>query len=160
MEAAAEVRLRLATQEDGKFIADSWLRSFKTANHVKRVPADLYWREHRLVISRLVDRSDVWIACDSLDPWTIWGWCCVERINGVVVLHYLYVKDALRGLRIASQMVDHVLSVAPTDVLMWSHDTRPTKKLRASLEDRGIIGEDLICGYNPYLCYREVHNGR
>lgn len=150
----SQVSIRPATPEDGRFVADSWLRSFKGAYHVKHVPAEVYWRMHRAVVADIVDRSEVWIACDPHDPWTIWGWMCAKREAGVVTVHYVYVKDAFRGFRVGSSLVQTFVEEAPVDFLFYSHHTKGTKHFLLGLKEAGALPEGLEPVYNPYTMYR------
>lgn len=149
----SQVSMRRATPEDGRFVADSWLRSYKGAYHVKRVPAEVYWKQHRAVIAHAVDRSDVWIACDPHDPWTIWGWICAERDGSALVVHYVYVKDAFRGFRVGSHLVKALCDEAPTTHVFYTADTKGARHFLRGLEEFGALPERVEPVYNPYLMY-------
>lgn len=149
----ADVSIRNATPQDGGFIADSWLRSYSSAYHVKKVPAEVYWRRHRDVIADLVSRSVVRVACDPADPWTIWGWVCGEVQGGTIVLHYVYVKDVFRGYDIGTILVRELTGGRSVDNLLWTHDTKQTSWFLKGLVDAGVLHEDTETIYNPYLMY-------
>lgn len=148
------IHVRPATPADGRFIADSWLNSYKGAYHVKRVPSQVYWAKHRRAIAALADRSEVWVASDPLDPWTIWGWCCVEPEGSQLIVHFCYVKSALRGHRIASVLMRDVIARHDPDHIFWTHDTKQTRAFITGLHDGGYLDADIPLTYDPYLLHR------
>ena len=146
------VALRPATVEDGKFIASSWLTSFQSAYHVKRVNSQTFFHEHRKLITTLVDRGEVTIACDPIDPWTIWGWGCHEHRGSVCVAQYVYTKNAFRSLGVGSTLVSSFLR-PETESLIWTHDTKASRAFLRGLRESGTLPEDLPAEYNPYVMY-------
>lgn len=150
-ESAASIRRAMAA--DGRFLADSWLRSYQGSYHVKRVPPDLYFDRHRRVMARLIARSETLVAVDASDPLTIWGWICGEPGEHAVV-HYVYVKDGFRkvpGFSLGSQLVRAFLDLCPEHRLIsWTHDTRAAEPFLEGLVSQGIVDPDAIASYDPY----------
>lgn len=147
------VALRPATAEDGKFIASSWLNSFQSAYHVKRMSSETYYSNHRGLITSLVDRGVVTVACDPQDPWTIWGWGCHEYRGSVLVAHYVYVKNAFRSLGVGSTLFSSFLR-ADTDSVLWTHDTKVSRSFLKGLRESETLPASVSAEYNPYVMYR------
>jgi hypothetical protein len=154
-----EVAMRRASTADGRFIADSWLRSYQPSRRCKGIPSDIYWANHRRVVSGLLDRADTWVACDPTDPWTIWGWICGAWEGQALVLHYVYVKDAFRGvpgLALGTRLIQQYLTPGKdltdpdSSVLVWTHETGAVPPLLAHLTHKGILHEEVPAFYNPY----------
>lgn len=147
-----DVSIRRATQLDGRFIADSWLRSFQNAYRVKKIPAELYWRFHRDYIADLIRLSDVIVACDPEDPWTIHGYIVgCEQGEGTILCHFVYVKDQDRKRGIGTLLMQELCRYHPIRHLVWTHDTKQTAPYLKGLRAAGVVTEDTICMYNPYL---------
>lgn len=145
------VSMRPATPEDGRFVADSWIRSYKGAYRNKRVPAEVYWKRQREVVANLVDRSDVWVACDPLNPWTVWGWICAERQANVLVVHYVYVKNPFRGFKVGSMLVKELVEERPTDAVFYTADTKSAKHFLLGLRENGALPTGVEPVYDPFL---------
>ena len=66
-------------------------------------------------INELLERSTVVMACDPGDPNYILGWAVIEG----PVVHYVYVRQALRRARVAQRLLGGVPS--PVACSHWSH---------------------------------------
>ena len=131
--------LRPADSGDLAFILNSWLRSNRNSTFAKRVPNAMYFEEHHRVVTSLLARGEVVIAANREDPGQIIGWACFEE-GAVPILHYVYVKQAFRGLGIAR----HMLSPVQKGAFVYTHEPDASKKLFA----QGI--------YSPYLMFKRL----
>lgn len=153
MLAGGKLSLRLGNVEDAKLIANNWLESYKSANLVKKVKPDIYYRGQRRLIADLLDRAFVWVACDHEDPWTVWGWICFERRHGTLIIHYVYVKSAFRGLDIATKLVEFAVSQRTTEALFYTHLSRSGPHFVKGLVEAGAIPAAVEPIYDPYLAF-------
>lgn len=134
------IRLRAATQEDVPFIFNSWLKSYRQSLFARNITSTVYFSEHHKVLENLLRNSTVAIACDQNDPSTVYGYICAGKIDGVFVLHYVYVKHSFRNLGVGKTLLnafDHDVNTAA----VYTHHTRMAEKLAAKY--------NLM--YHPYL---------
>jgi GNAT superfamily N-acetyltransferase len=143
------VKIRLATEGDIPFIFSSWLRSYKSATANNNVPPSIYFAEHHKVIEDLLRTCEVLVACNEHDPSDIVGYICAERVDGIFVVHYIYVKHTFRVMGIAKLLLngfDHEAGVAA----IYTHNTR--------------LGERLAARYNfvysPYVALTSAYRRR
>ena len=99
------VRIRPAVEGDASFIFSSWLKSFRDNGLAKPVNNEVYFSEQHKLIERLLKTATVQVACDPNDAASIYGWSCYERVEGIFVIHYTYIKHPFRGLGIASAIL-------------------------------------------------------
>lgn len=89
---------------ESAFVAHSWLRSYQSAPAVRNVPVDDYYKFHARLVSKLIDRGQVYIAVHAEHPELFLGHVCGERDERGCVVHYTYVKSAYRRTGIATAL--------------------------------------------------------
>lgn len=140
MSKEAPVMTRKAIESDVAFIFNSWLKSFRQSNLCKGITDTIYYNEHHKVIENLLLTCDTFILCPESNPDDIYGYICAEKIDGVFVVHFIYIKHIYRGLGLAKKLVE-VFEHDYNSAGMYTHDTR--------------IGETLAKKYNfvynPYV---------
>lgn len=139
------VWIRKANQEDVNFIFNSWLKSYRSSLFAKPMTNTVYYSEHHKVLERLAKNSEVIVACSKDDPTQLYGYICAEKIEGVFVLHYVYVKHTYRNMGIAKLLLN-TLDRDPEQAGCYTHHTRIAEKLAAKY--------NLI--YHPYLLINGV----
>lgn len=113
-----ELVTRPREERDDAFVVMAWLRSFRDSVMHGPLPPDLYWMVYREVIQRLLARpavrclvlespaDDVLVGFIAHEPgWRRWSnrrrqW---EEYH---VVHYLYVRNSLRGNGFARRLLD------------------------------------------------------
>lgn len=60
------------------------------------IPRPILHYHHDILLKKLIQYTDITLACDPGDPATVWGWVCSD--DGC--LHWIYVKNAFRGFGI------------------------------------------------------------
>ena len=101
-----DILYRGATNEDIRFIFDSWMRSWRKSPWAGVIPNNLYFPLTRSTIEQLVARgAEFEVACLAVDPERILGWICFESCGPEAVVHYLYVKDPYLDLGIGEALV-------------------------------------------------------
>lgn len=116
--------IRRATADDAGFVLNSWLKSYNEWRRPEERRAG-YWTAHKDVIAALLETSRVLVACDAQAPTSIYGWACGQP-GTPTLLHYLYVKRAMRHAGVARALVAALLSDprASTSVVV-THITSP-----------------------------------
>lgn len=123
-----KVQVRRGLPGDFNFIISTWLRSFKHASYfAKRIQNAIFYRFHHNLCTRLLARSQVFVACDRVDPNVIYGWLVTEKFEGNDVVHYVYVKAPFRRMGIAATLLVGA-SVDP-NTLVFSHWSYAVDKL-------------------------------
>lgn len=139
------LQIRPATNEDISFIFNSWLKSYREKGTACRnVEQKIYYENQHRLIERLLEKiapeGGVRVACNVNDPTQLFGFICAERVEGVFVIHYIYVKHSMRRFGIGSALLnsfDHDPSVASAATHQTSASYRLEPKYR-------VI-------YHPYL---------
>ena len=139
------IRLRKATEEDIPFIFNSWLKSYRKSEFAKDITATVYFSEHHKVLRRLIDTSQVIIACNQDSPDQIYGWICAGMTDGIFTLHYLYIKKPFRNFGIAKNLLN-AFEHDPTFASVCTHVTRHGSKLASKYN----------FVYHPYIAFPEV----
>lgn len=89
------------------FILKSWIRSFAKSPWSGPYPSAERCKATREGIRNLLGRKTVHtlLACDPHKPSLVWGFCCYETGHTFPLLHFIYVKDLYRRMRIGSDLV-------------------------------------------------------
>ena len=98
-----EIAVCPAVVTDMPYIHQTWIRSYKSAPHCRRMEIADYWCGQTVVIQRCLLESNVLVARMAGEdaPDTILGWACFAGD----VLHYVYVRKAFRNHGVASQLL-------------------------------------------------------
>lgn len=134
------VKIRPALEGDASFIFNSWLKSFRENGLARPVSNEVYYTEQHKLIERLLKTCTTVVACDPKDPASIFGWACYERVDGVFVLHYVYVKHPFRLLGLAKELLadsGHDFATAG----LFTHWTSAAMKLH---DKKNLL-------YHPYI---------
>jgi len=120
------VVIRKATEADLPLIYSSWIRSYRTGKARKGLPGRggvRYAESQHQIVTRLLSRSDVRVACYAKNPQLILGWVCLEPETSTV--HYVYVKSAYRGLGVVRDLLGTLL----WQPCRYSHKTRKVRAM-------------------------------
>ena len=142
------VRLRPIIEDDTAFIFNSWLKSYRFSHFGEKITNTIYFAEHHKVIERLIDNSKVLVACNPEEPSQVYGYIIGEEVDGIFVLHFIYVKHIFRNMGVGKTLLDawgHDKEKAG----VYTHHTRMADKLAAKYN----------FVYHPYLMF-EVPSGK
>lgn len=143
------VRVRAAAPTDVSFIFSSWLKSFRASSFTKNMSNTVFYSEHHKVIEDILKTSTVLIACNEKEPQDIYAYIVAERIDGIMVLHYVYVKHTYRQFGLA-KMLWQQFDQNSGQAGICTHMTR--------------IGERLALKYNlvysPYLAMTKEYRDK
>ena len=137
---ADTVRIRPAVEADIPFIFSTWLRSYRDSIFAMNISTTVYYAEHHKIVEKLLKGSEVLVACANDDISELYGYICTENIDGVFVLHYVYVKHSFRHLGIGKQLLAAV-NHDSTRASMYTHMTKVSRALATKF---GFI-------HSPYL---------
>lgn len=100
-----EILLRQLTADDIPFLYDSWLNSYRDSPFFsKKIRSSIFFKFHRKIVSKLLEKSQVIIAAAKEDPDIIIAYIVFDETKRI--LHYVYVKEPFRHLGIASKLLD------------------------------------------------------
>lgn len=144
------VRIREAEPADIPFILGGWLKSFRIGDLCKGVGNDAYYGAHKKVVTHLLRRCTVLVACVDSAPAVDLGFIVAEVLpDGTRLGHYAYVKEDLRNHGIFKMMEQALDDIEPAERTVVTHTTRRGKKLMARRDWE----------YNPYLLWATLPGG-
>lgn len=109
-----------------------------------QVDPDEFYAQALKKRDKLLDESEVWLACSPADPWLIMAFAIVVRVPSGLVLHYLFVKDDFRVTGMGMALLEAMAGRSKT--IVATHMTRDWCKWAPRLVARGYKIE-----FNPYL---------
>ena len=110
--------IRSLTDADLPYVMSTWLRSHQRSRAWLRdlpIKADIYYAGQRRVCERLLGEHGGLIACDPLEPMSIWGWICATAH----AVHYVYVRPPMRERGVATDLLSKF--VADDRRFVFSH---------------------------------------
>lgn len=135
------IKVRAAQEPDAPFIFNSWLKSYRFGDLARNCDNAIYFAEHHKLIERLLKRCKTFVACAADDPATIYGYICYEHVEGVLVIHYTYVKHTFRNMGIAKELLTETKHDPSQTACLYTHFSESAKKLALKL--------NLV--YHPYI---------
>jgi len=128
---------------DQAFIMSTWLKNFKDSSSVRAVPAPIYMEYQRKRIERILARRDTKIhVASSYDcPEFFYGYIVIGKPN---VIHYMYVKQACRKVKIAERLMEKLIWSEP---IFYTHKS-PDFNVERLLKENPKYSHFIYC---PYL---------
>lgn len=124
------VRLRPVIEDDVNLIFSSWLRSYKPNNANRNLTSTIYFTEHHKVIEKILKSGSTIVAVNDHDPNQIFGFVNFERVEGVLCVHYLYVKHSFRNFGIGKTLLASA-GYEKDSASIFTHSTRMSERLAA-----------------------------
>ena len=129
------IHLRPYDPSDHNFILNSWLKSYRNSDFGKKIPNDVYYKSHAILIASILATATTVVACDPEAHHVVYGYLCYSPNNeGPDYFHYIYCKNSFRKLGIAKALVT---AVNPGSAFIVTHLTD------------SLYRDNLT--YNPYL---------
>ncbi len=94
-------KVRKANPDDISFIYATWLKSYHYDSWTRSIAKSVYFDNYKLVIDRLLNQSEVLVACHPTDENVILGYCVFEPN----LIHYMFIKEAFRRFGIATDLI-------------------------------------------------------
>lgn len=136
-----QVTIRDYTDVDLPFIYNTWLECYRETNAAKDIRDRVYYPEHHKLIENLFNiamKVKIIHLSDSID--TVLGYLAYEPDPDAPIIHFIYMKNSFRGLRLARMLLEHA-ELNPNHCY-YTH--RTNKSYWIDQKFPGLI-------YNPYL---------
>lgn len=117
-------QLREATTEDFNFIANSYLKSYRTAPETRPMINEVYFPEYKSRLEHMIKTGLVVVAHAQDDVNHIFGYVIASAVGNYPVLHYVYVKFPFRRIGIAKDLVTAILPGLGEQVTVVTHQPR------------------------------------
>lgn len=148
--------LRAMIDSDRAMIASSWLKNFRPAS--PEVSPLVYANHQSRLIDRLIERNSAVVACSPQDGNHIYGWICgAVYMMTDPVIHYVYVKRAMREFGIGKRLVAEMTKGGARPLFTHLPPVGRKDKLGApdGFQTREELLEALAPGaiYCPYLLW-------
>lgn len=134
------IQIRNISEADVSFIFNSWLKSYRNSLFAKDIPNSVYYSGHHKLAERLLARGEVKIACNADDASQIYGYVVAEKIQGILTLHYMYVKHTYRNMGIGKILLNQ-FEWDFKSAACYTHETKIVSRLASKY--------NLV--YHPYL---------
>jgi hypothetical protein len=96
--------IREHTKEDLNFIFSSWLSHQKQGFPNPIIPSRFYFKGETDRITRLLDKSKVYVACPEDEPTQILAWICITT-EPTEVIHYAFTKSSFRKIKLFDSLL-------------------------------------------------------
>ena len=136
------IRLRPLIEDDLAFIFNSWLKSYRFSDLAEKITNTIYFADHHKVIERLIEDSKVVVACNEEDPSQVYGYIVGGALDGIALLHFIYVKHTFRNMGVGKTLLD-AMGHDKEKAGVYTHHTRMADKLAAKYN----------FVYHPYLMF-------
>lgn len=134
------IQTRELTNTDIGFVFNSWLKSYKNSPIARCVPTSVFYSGQHKLIEHLIANSTTIVACSKEDPLQIFGYICASRVQGILVVHYIYVKQTYRMLGVGKMLLNH-FDFQLSSASCYTHRTETGDRLSAKF--------NMV--YHPYL---------
>ncbi len=131
--------IRLATEDDLKFVRASWFESYKQGGYAPQVAFPVYRSGQDAVIEQCLKAGRTHVAYSTAVPDEVCSWICVESHK----LHYIYTKLVYRRHGIAIALLTHAFNEERSKPTEHTHDTRVGRSFTARMGTK----------LNPYPLY-------
>ena len=122
------VRLRTLIDDDLPFLFSSWLKSYRSSHFAEKITNTIYFSDQHKLIEKLIGDSKVVVACNGEDPSQVYGYIVGGEVDGISLLHFIYVKHTFRNMGIGKTLLDAV-GHESDKAAVYTHHTRMSDKL-------------------------------
>lgn len=104
------IKIRPATADDLRFVLHSWIRSFgqSSIKHALNLSEWLICKSYEKILTKRLPEMEVLIAASPEDDTQILGYMAYEEKSQTCALHFVYVKDYIRGERICQRLLERL----------------------------------------------------
>jgi len=148
---AGRAVLRAITAAEMDMLYHSWLNSYrKTSLKTREAPDDVFEREQRKLIARMLKRPTVVVACavDPEDDTNVYGWLAGELRSYELVVHYAFTKKSFRRFGVMNSLLSAFRN-GSSKPLYYTHWTHHSDK----------IAPHYAAIYNPWMVFAEEKLG-
>lgn len=98
-------RLRPFDETDRHFVTRGWVSEMRRSTFSRHVPQEIYWPCQHELVRQILEAATTIIACDPEDETHLYG-CIVHQPGEQAVVHWLYVKGAMRRCGLGRALLD------------------------------------------------------
>jgi GNAT superfamily N-acetyltransferase len=137
----------ISNRTELSFILSTWLNCYRAEYINRDICNDVYyWHHHKLIEDLYARTNAIWVvACDIVDPSTLFGFCAGEATEQGPVLHFLFVKSKFRRHGVGKALLEELTRRCPNGPLVTTHMTLDFKRFRDK--------SDITTLYNPYVLW-------
>lgn len=137
------MQVRMATDADVSYLMKSWLESYKRESRfASRMASDVFFPHHRRLVTDIICRANTVMACDAEDTSHLIGFACGERVDDILLMHFIYVKFGFRQFGVAKKLME-AFEFKKDEPVITSHWTYTLD----------LIAPRYRVVYNPYLLF-------
>lgn len=139
-EISKTLKIREVTEPDVSFVFNSWLKSHRHSDSTRGISSPVYYAGHHRLIERIILQSKVLIACNKDDESQIYGYICAGHVDGILAVHYIYIKQTYRNLGIGKELLNQ-----------FQHDFATASCYTHKNRMSDLLAEKYNMVYHPYL---------
>jgi hypothetical protein len=140
-----QARLHEGRDGDLRLIFNSWIKSYQQSPWRPPIAEREYCAFQHHVITSVLRRSKVLVACSEDSDTTVGGYIVTEAAGPPLVVHFIFVKHDIRKEGLARFMADGVVGPKRPERVIYTHQTRTSEAVAPRL----FPGSR--CIFNPYL---------
>ena len=147
------VKIRDMEEDDIGFVYNTWLKSHRDGVPAKHITNDVYFAEHKKIIEKKLQLSNILMLCDKDDTSQLYGYIVVEQPTDTVnIIHYIYIKYNFRKFGLGKHLLLAAIPAIGTKPVFVSH--RPITRSYGFTETKwGKLKEQYNLVYNPYAIH-------
>ena len=119
------MRFRAHDDLDMDLILSSYLKSLRHDGQHRYITNELFFTfQQQQIKGWLQDgRCGTVVACDPQMPSVVYGWALGSQVEGVPLVHYVYVKHVWRRRKIATLLLEALVGGEDPPLVLYTHST-------------------------------------
>lgn len=141
------IQIRTAESDEYNFVISNWLKNYQQySNFAKRIPRDVFFKNHEQIIKKVLSRTGSAVAIDPTEDLLLGFMCWEYTEDDIPVIHYIFIKEAFRKFGIANKIIQKY--ELDLNNAMFTHWTKDCDWMVGTYKVKGKYPK-LV--YNPYL---------
>lgn len=131
-------------ENEKPFIYNSWLKSFGKTSEARRMVSKIYFENYTRIIDQIFE-NDAYVAIavspddvDLIFGYIVFHW---DTDINLTFLHYVYVKEAFRDLKIAKRLLEQIHVGIGSEPIICTFANEKFDDLR----------DKFLLTYNPFM---------
>lgn len=138
------MKIRQLKNSDRDFVTSYWIKNYRS--RAKDIPSSVYFKEHRRLINKALDRCQTFVIVDPQDEDHLIGFINFYKGTTLTVLNYVFIKKSFRQHKLGKELFKAMETFCESkqgDALTVTHkgDLKRLPELFSKIT------------YNPYLFY-------
>jgi len=123
-EDTGHLAIRKAVFKDTRYITSSWLNSYYSSPVNKGTRKSEFFHVEHKMLEVILPRATTLVLCNASNVGQILGYVCYEKLaGGILLLHYINMKQPYRKLGLARYLMEEVLEVEKPSQVLYSYWT-------------------------------------